>query len=203
MINGALKQMVKYLHFIWLLLIIPIIGCSYNESDQAILNDTAYKQFNVTSEAIYNHLSNTYSDVNLSEPVITAYPSRDEWISDNTDAIGDNIDSPKKVDLYILTHELSAVTKVSLAYSNQLNQKEFLSVNRIDTFSENFIDSENQEDYLPKIYMGSFTDENILIEVLTFSTEYNYENVEEYELKLIELNKDIITEIQRKLLELD
>jgi hypothetical protein len=37
----------------------------------------------------------------------------------------------------------------------------------------------------------------------TFSTEYNYENVEEYELKLIELNKDIITEIQRKLLELD
>lgn len=183
--------------------VLPIIGCSYNESDQAILNNNAYKQFNVTSEAIYNHLSNTYSDVNLSEPVITAYPSRDEWISDNTDAIGDNVVSPKKVDLYILTHELSAVTKVSLTYSNQLNQKEFLSVNRIDTFSEKFIDSENQENYLPKIYMGSFTDENILIEVLTFSTEYNYENVEEYELKLIELNKDIITEIQRKLLELD
>ncbi|GEM04592.1 hypothetical protein HMI01_15800 [Halolactibacillus miurensis] len=131
-------------------------------------------------------MSDTYNDVNLGEPVITAYPSRDEWISDNTDAIGDNVDSPKKVDLYILTHELSAVTKVSLTYSNQLNKKEFLSVNRIDTFSETFIDSENQENYLPEIYMGSFTDENILIEVLTFSTEYNYENVEEYELKLIE-----------------
>ena len=194
--------MKKYSYLIFLLFVGALVGCANNEA--ATLDFDSYEQFTAQAEAIFEHLEELYPDSKVSETVVTSNPSREEWIEGDTDVIENNSSIPRKLEMYIMNDPLYSITKVTLVYRENLEDREFLSVNRIDSFSEQFLNSGNKEYDLPQIYAGSFADNHLYINLVTFTTEpYTGSDEKEYERLLVAFNHKIINDIQDKLIEMD
>jgi len=194
------------------LLLLLLTGCtsSATSGDNSDNEEITYEQFNKKTKKIFESLEDSYEDTQVAENVITSIPSLEEWKTSEADfdVHNQNALQPNKIEVYIKDKQKRAMTKATFTYNKNFKNKQFLSVNRVDSYSNKLLKNSNTS--FPKIYLGSFTTKGMLVEVLTFPIKENSsrqaekdnsdEKIDDLELKLINTNRDVIESIQKAIL---
>lgn len=165
------------------------------------ISDLDYGKFNSSSNYFIKKINEEYSKVYTSKPTLTVYPGYAElnkfWEKTVYNAIDDDLTFLKQKSIYILNQEENIATKVVFSYNPELKNKSYLSVNRI--FS-NPIDCEDIDVNLSSVFSNSITTNGLFIQITTISAgEVNINR--KFEEKMIEMNTEIISKIQKYILD--